>query len=284
MTIAETQRSLAVLGEDRYLGFGQVTWPLRPQGLRQTVVIPTYNERDNVGELLARLAHVLPASITEIIFVDDSTDDTPEVIRAAARQCPIPVTVHHRDKPIGGLGGAVVEGFRMASGSWVVVMDGDLQHPPEVVPQLVADGIRDGADVVVASRYAEGGNRSGLSDGYRRFVSACSTFATKLFFRTALTQISDPMSGFFAVRRSSLDTEELRPLGYKILLELVVRNRPGRVVEVPYTFQPRYAGESKSTMREGLRFLRHLAVLRAGDTRLRLCRPAASQTHALEAA
>ena len=89
----------------------------------------------------------------------------------------------------------------MARGTWVVVMDADLQHPPEVVPELVAAGTRDGADVVVASRYAEGGSRGGLSDRYRRFVSACSTLATKLFFRTALTQISDPMSGFFAVRR-----------------------------------------------------------------------------------
>jgi dolichol-phosphate mannosyltransferase len=270
MTTTEAQPGLAGLGGIRGLGFGHIAWPQQHIGPRQTVVVPTYNERDNVAELLTRLSGVLPAGDTEIVFVDDSTDDTPDVIRAASAGCAIPVTVHHRDKPVGGLGGAVVEGLRMARGAWVVVMDGDLQHPPEVVPQLVAAGVRDGADVVVASRYAEGGSRGGLADRYRRFVSACSTVATKLFFRTALTQISDPMSGFFAVRRSSLETGDLRPLGYKILLELMVRNRPGRVVEVPYTFQPRYAGESKSTVQEGLRFLRHVAVLRAGDTRLRL--------------
>jgi len=89
-------------------------------------------------------------------------------------------------------------------------------------------------------------------------------------FRSSLSQVSDPMSGFFAVRASSLDIVELRPLGYKILLELVVRNRPGRVVEVPYTFQPRHAGQSKSSFTEGLRFLRHLAMLRVGGTRARM--------------
>lgn len=237
---------------------------------RQSVVIPTFNERDNVAELLARLAQALPGDDTEIVFVDDSTDDTPDAIRAAASDCPIPVVVHHRDKAVGGLGGAVVEGFRIARGDWVVVMDGDLQHPPEVVPQLVAAGIRDGSDLIVASRYANGGSTGGLSDRYRRLVSGGSTIATKLVFYTDLTQISDPMSGFFAVRRSSLDVEELRPFGYKILLELVVRNRPGRIVEVPYTFQPRHAGESKSTIREGLRFLGHVTHLRLHGTRLKI--------------
>src|SRR2546430_2259745 len=84
-----------------------------------------------------------------------------------------------------------------------------------------------------------------------------------------LTQVSDPMSGFFTVRASSLELANLRPLGYKILLELLVRNRPGRVIEVPYAFQDRHAGASKSTVAEGWRFLRHLATLRFGGTRLR---------------
>jgi dolichol-phosphate mannosyltransferase len=270
VTIVDAQAGLSTLDHRRDLGRTGAEPAPGEQRPRQTVVIPTYNERDNVGPLLERLARILPAASTEILFVDDSTDDTPDVIREEAQHCPIPVTVHHRDDRVGGLGGAVVEGFRLARGSWIVVMDGDLQHPPEIVPQLVAAGIRDGADLVVASRYAQGGSRRGLADGYRRLVSSSSTVATKLVFRTSLTQVSDPLSGFFAVRRSSLEIDELRPYGYKILLELVVRNRPGRVVEVPYTFEARHAGESKSSVREGLRFLRHLAVLRAGDTRLRM--------------
>jgi len=232
---------------------------------RQSIVIPTFNEGANIVPLLARLSAVLPATDTEIIIVDDSTDDTPAIVRSAARTCPIPVRLHHRAEPTGGLGGAVVEGLRMAQGVWLVVMDADLQHPPESVPDLVAAGIRDGADLVVASRYVSGGSSSGLADPYRHLVSQGSRVVTKVLFRTPLIQVSDPMSGFFTVRASSLELSELRPLGYKVLLELVVRNRPGRVVEVPYEFAPRHAGESKSTVAEGLRFLRHLARLPTHD-------------------
>ncbi|WP_189332372.1 glycosyltransferase [Actinoplanes ianthinogenes] len=238
--------------------------------LRQTIVVPTFNERDNIVTLLARLTAALPADETEIVFVDDSTDDTPEVIAEAALSCPIPVTVHHREDGVGGLGGAVVEGMRLARGEWIVVMDADLQHPPEIVPTLIGAGARDGADLVVGSRYAGGGNRDGLSGGYRRLVSGGSTAVTKLIFRNSLLQVSDPMSGLFAIRTSSLEVEELRPLGYKILLELVVRNRPGRIVEVPYSFQPRHAGESKSSMAEGVRFMKHLGMLRFGTQRARM--------------
>jgi dolichol-phosphate mannosyltransferase len=149
-------------------------------------------------------------------------------------------------------------------------MDADLQHPPEIVPDLVRAGTRDGADLVVGSRYAGGGTLDGLDNGYRRLISGGSTLVTKVMFRNSLLQVSDPMSGLFAIRTSSLEVEELRPLGYKILLELVVRNRPGRIVEVPYAFQARHAGESKSSMTEGLRFLKHLGTLRFGDQRSRL--------------
>jgi dolichol-phosphate mannosyltransferase len=238
--------------------------------LRQTVVIPTFNERENIAALLERLVAVLPESDTELVFVDDSTDDTPDVIRAAAHTCPIPITVHHREHSTGGLGGAVVEGMRLARGAWIVVMDADLQHPPEIVPDLIAAGLRDGADLVIGTRYAGGGTTDGLSDGYRKLISGGSTLATKMIFRNSLLQVSDPMSGLFAVRTSSLQVDELRPLGYKVLLELVVRNRPGRIVEVPYTFQQRHAGESKSTMAEGVRFLKHLAILRFGAERTRM--------------
>jgi dolichol-phosphate mannosyltransferase len=256
--------------DDRFVGRAPVAGPgtvsLARRAPRQSLVIPTFNERENIPALLGRLAMVLPAGDTEIVFVDDSTDDTPEVIAAAARGCPIPVTVHHRTHGVGGLGGAVVEGMKLARGSWIVVMDADLQHPPEAVPDLVAAGIRDGADLVVASRYAHGGSRAGLADGYRKLVSGASTAVTKLLFHGALRRMSDPMSGFFAIRASSVEVTELRPLGYKILLELAVRTRPGRVVEVAYTFQPRHAGDSKSSLNEGLRFLRHLAVLRFSST------------------
>ncbi|MBM7169973.1 glycosyltransferase family 2 protein [Streptomyces sp. G44] len=230
-----------------------------------TVIIPTFNEAENIRELLTRLSACLPAEGGyEVLFVDDSTDDTPAVVEEAAGACPFPVTVMHREVAEGGLGGAVVEGMKAATSDWIVVMDGDLQHPPSLVRELVATGHRTGAGLVVASRYAGGGSNSGLSGGYRVAVSRGSTLLAKSLFPSALRGISDPMSGFFAIRRDLVHSraDVLRPLGYKILLELAVRCRPGTVAEVPFVFQERFGGDSKSSVREGLRFLAHLTSLR----------------------
>ncbi|MFJ8143940.1 glycosyltransferase [Streptomyces sp. NPDC096048] len=228
-----------------------------------TIVVPTYNESGNVRRLLHLITESVPARLPcEVVFVDDSTDDTPDVIREVALDCPFPVTVLHRDEPAGGLGGAVVEGMKAAGSDWIVVMDGDCQHPPSLVPELVATGERANAGLVVASRYIKGGSRAGLAGSYRIAVSRAATWLTKALFPRRLHGVSDPMSGFFAIRRSEVTAEVLKPLGYKILLELAVRNRPQAVTEVPFVFEERFAGESKSTAREGLRFLRHLAGLR----------------------
>jgi dolichol-phosphate mannosyltransferase len=231
-----------------------------------TIVVPTFNESANVRELLHQITESVPARLPcEVVFVDDSTDDTPEVIHEAARDCPFPVTVLHRDEPVGGLGGAVVEGMRAAGSDWIVVMDGDCQHPPSLVPELVATGERAHAGLVVASRYIEGGSRAGLAGSYRVAVSRGATWLTKALFPRRLRGISDPMSGFFAIRRADVAADTLKPLGYKILLELAVRSRPRQVTEVPFVFQDRFAGESKSSAREGLRFLRHLVGLRTAS-------------------
>jgi dolichol-phosphate mannosyltransferase len=236
-----------------------------------TLVVPTFNESGNVRELLRRITDSVPARLPcEVVFVDDSTDDTPQVIAEAAQDCPFPVSVLHRAEPAGGLGGAVVAGLRAATSDWSVVMDGDLQHPPSLVPELVATGERTGAELVVASRYIAGGSRAGLAGGYRIAVSRGATWLAKSLFPRALRGISDPMSGFFAVRRGAVAADVLQPLGYKILLELAVRCRPRRVAEVPFVFQDRFAGESKSTAREGLRFLRHLAGLRTASPLARM--------------
>lgn len=231
-----------------------------------TIIVPTFNESGNIRELLHQLTESVPSRLPcEVLFVDDSTDDTPEVIRDAAQDCPFPVAVLHRETPVGGLGGAVVEGMKRAGSDWIVVMDGDLQHPPALVPELVGAGERAGADLVVASRYIRGGSREGLAGGYRIAVSRGATWLTKALFPRRLRGISDPMSGFFAIRRSAVTAETLKPLGYKILLELAVRCRPETVAEVPFVFQERFAGESKSTAKEGLRFLSHLAALRTSS-------------------
>jgi len=231
-----------------------------------TIVVPTFNESANIRELLHQITESVPSRLPcEVVFVDDSTDDTPEVIYEAARDCPFPVTVLHREEPVGGLGGAVVEGMKAAGSDWIVVMDGDCQHPPSLVPELVATGERAHAGLVVASRYIKGGSRAGLAGSYRVAVSRGATWLTKSLFPRTLHGISDPMSGFFAIRRSHIASEALKPLGYKILLELAVRSRPRRVTEVPFVFQDRFAGESKSSAQEGFRFLRHLVGLRTAS-------------------
>ncbi|MGH8860670.1 MAG: glycosyltransferase, partial [Jatrophihabitantaceae bacterium] len=132
-------------------------------GTDLTVVVPTRNEAGNIAPLVARLDAALEGVTAEVIFVDDSDDDTPARIREVARTSDHPVRVVHRgpDERAGGLGSAVLAGFHAATTQWAVVMDGDLQHPPELVPQLVGEGCARNSDVVVASRYVGTGDSSG---------------------------------------------------------------------------------------------------------------------------
>jgi len=228
-----------------------------------SVIVPTFNEGPNVAELVRRTAAALPGRDIEIIFVDDSSDDTPEIIRGVASSAPVPVRLIHRDEPLGGLGGAVVEGIKAAASDFCVVMDGDLQHPPEVIADLLARAEVGDADVVVASRYVDGGTSDGLANAVRTMVSRASTMLTKAMFPKKLHNCSDPMTGFFLIDRRSLDIEELRPRGFKILLEILARKQM-RVAEVPFDFAPRFAGESKASFSQGMRFLTQLTMLRFG--------------------
>jgi dolichol-phosphate mannosyltransferase len=234
-----------------------------------SIVVPTFNEAANASALLRRIhdSVVVDGRLDcEVIFVDDGTDDLPVLVDREAHRYGMPIHVHRRDHASGGLGGAVVHGMRVASHDLVVVMDGDLQHPPEHLPALVAaayDG--EGHDLVVASRYAAGGEHDGLDGGLRRFVSKASGAVSKALFPRRLRAVTDPMSGFFAARRSSLDLAALRPSGFKILLEIVARSPRLRVREIPFVFERRIAGESHAGVVEGLRFLRQLLRLRLAN-------------------
>jgi dolichol-phosphate mannosyltransferase len=228
-----------------------------------TIVVPTFNESGNVAELLRRLTAVREeAHIDEVIFVDDSTDNTPDVISNLA-DGELPVRLVHRslDQRAGGLSGAVVTGIAAAKSPWVLVMDADLQHPPEDVPRLMKAADDPHVDTVVASRYCAGGRSAGLSNGMRRLVSTGSTRLAALLFPLRLRRCTDSMTGFFAVRRDAIDIGSLQPRGFKILLEILVRHRV-RIVEVPFTFAQRLSGDSKASMREGLHFVVQLAQLR----------------------
>jgi rhamnosyl/mannosyltransferase len=239
-----------------------------PTELRVSVIVPTRNEAGNIHELLRQLSAALtPDLAAEVVFVDDSTDDTADVIATAAGGYPLSVVLIKRARPIGGLGGAVVEGLRAARAPWAVVMDADLQHPPSLVPRLLAVGGSANVDLVVATRYADGGSGRGLGSVYRRLVSAASTALSVAALGKQAAQLSDPLSGYFAVRVAALRLDDARPIGYKVLLELALRSKLTRVAHVPYTFGIRHAGRSKSSPREGIRFLRHLLALRTVQRR-----------------
>lgn len=228
-----------------------------------TIVVPTYNEALNVPELVRRVGEATRGLDAEILFVDDSSDDTADVVRRVAPDAELPVRVIHRDAPVGGLGGAVLEGIRASASPLVLVMDGDLQHPPELIPTMVARAHEPDVDVVVASRYIGDGSSAGLANVVRQAVSSTSTAVTRAMFPVRLRDCSDPMTGFFAVRRGALDLDALHPRGFKILLEILARH-PMRVVEVPFVFGSRFAGESKANLAQGLHFLWQLAGLRFG--------------------
>lgn len=232
-----------------------------------SIIVPTYNEAPNVAELVRRITAAVSEVDAEIVFVDDSSDDTADVIEVVAAEANLPVRVIRRARAVGGLGGAVVEGLRAAASDTCLVMDADLQHPPEKIPELLARFRQGDVDVVVASRYAGGGTAHGLADRTRVMVSKASTAVTKAMFPVRLREVTDPMTGFFVVSRDTLDLDTLRPRGFKILLEILVR-RPFRVAEVPFDFADRHAGESKASVRQGFHFLAQLTALRFGKMSL----------------
>jgi dolichol-phosphate mannosyltransferase len=229
-----------------------------------SVVVPTRDEEGNVLVLVERLEGVLPARMVEIVFVDDSEDSTPDGIEAARASSRVDIRLIYRvrDRRCGGLGGAVVEGIRIARGQWVCVMDADLQHPPELLPRLLREAQAGDHDLVVASRYCSGGS-AGEVGRARSAVSKTLTLVTRLAFPFRLAGVSDPLSGFFLVRRDALELDALRPQGFKILLEIAARTRPRlRAAEVPFSFGTRHAGESKASVREGLIYIVQLFRLR----------------------
>ena len=238
-----------------------------------SVVVPTRNEAGNIAALVARLQAAVTDIPLEIVFVDDSDDNTVAVIEQVSTEATCDITLLHR--PPGersdGLGGAVVAGLRRARAPWVCVMDADLQHPPEMVPQLCARAAETGATLVVASRY----NMMGSTGQFGRVRSAIShsfTTAARVMFPNRLRGVSDPMSGFFLVRKANLPIDQLRPRGFKILLEILVRTPNLQLDEVGFAFGERYAGESKASLREGLRYLSHLAQLRFNENTRNLTR------------
>lgn len=231
-----------------------------------SIIVPTRNEADNIGTLVNQLTIATASIATEIIFVDDSDDNTPAIIDAARTTATTHITLIHRQpsQRAGGLGSAVVAGFHAARGTYVCVMDADMQHPPALVPDMLTELHNSGADIVVASRYWQGGTASGLNRP-RTLVSRMSANAARLLFPGQLRQVTDPMSGFFLVRKAALNLNELHPRGFKILLEILVRNPHLQIAEIGFQFGQRHTGSSKASLQEGMGYLSHLAQLRFGS-------------------
>lgn len=230
--------------------------------IRLSVIVPTYNERESLPALLARLEAVAQTLALEVVIVDDaSPDGTGPLGEELARAMSMRVAVLHRPAR-SGLASAAIDGAAVARGRVLSVMDADLSHPPELLPALAAV-VESGADIAVASRYVPGG---GIGDwsGPRRFLSVSATALA----RTVLDlRVHDPLSGFFAVRTALLTGHPYVGLGYKLLLEVLVRHRAGTVVEVPYWFTNRRQGQSKLTPAEVADFLRLLVRLRRARKR-----------------
>jgi dolichol-phosphate mannosyltransferase len=237
--------------------------PSIPRPLELAVVVPTFNEHDNVPLLVDKLERVLEGISYEIVFVDDdSPDGTANAVRAIGSSDPrvrILQRVHRR-----GLSSACIEGMMATAAPYIAVMDADLQHDERILPQMLEKLRAESLDVVIATRNAEGGGMgefaahrvmlSNLGDRLSRFISRA--------------RLSDPMSGFFIVRRAYLDevVRSASGIGFKILLDLVASAaRPVRIGEVPYTFRQRVHGDSKLDIVVGLEYLQLLLDKTVGD-------------------
>ncbi|MDB9444872.1 glycosyltransferase [Anabaena sp. CS-542/02] len=227
-----------------------------------SLVIPTYKEKDNIQKVIHILTQTLNESIPgdyELIVVDDDSPDlTWKVAQSLTQEYP-QLRVMRRQQER-GLSSAVIRGWQVAKGDILGVIDGDLQHPPEVLTQLLTK-IAQGADLAVASRHVDGGGVSSWSV-VRRFLSRGAQVLGLIVLPRVLSRVSDPMSGYFMVRRHSILGVTLHPVGYKILLEVIARGNIQNISEVGYVFCERKDGESKVTWKQYLEYLHHLIRLR----------------------
>jgi len=233
-----------------------------------SLVVPTYNERANILNIVRILSQLLDGFIPEgyelIVVDDDSPDRTWEVAASLIPEYP-QLRVMRRTSER-GLSSAVIRGWQASRGQVLGVIDGDLQHPPQVLTELLS-AIEQGADLAVASRHVEGGGVSSWSV-VRRFLSRGAQIMGLILLPGVLGRVSDPMSGYFMVRRNCIIGKKLNPVGYKILIEVLGRGQVREIAEVGYVFQERQEGESKVTWKQYIDYLHHLLRLRLSQGRI----------------
>jgi len=211
-----------------------------------SIIIPTYNESENIIQVLKSIGEHLPEDIVaEALVVDDNSPDgtgkiVEDYITDAHNEIGYTIEVIHR-KTKSGLSSAILDGIQHSTGETVVIMDSDFSHPPKIIPQLIEEIKTSKCDIVIASRFVPGGAINGWSTK-RKLISK----AGKEIAKAGLgVNESDPMSGFFAFKRKILDGIKFDAIGYKMLLEILVKTKGAKVKEIPYTFTDRTRGSSK---------------------------------------
>lgn len=222
-----------------------------------TIVVPTYREAENLPRLLPRILSALEADglTGGVIIIDDnSPDETAKACLPFTQTGRVRLEVRQGER---GLSSAVLHGIDLTESEFVVVMDADLSHPPEALPDLL-QALRDGADMAIGSRYSAGGSTADNWTTWRWINSNVATLLAR-----PLTRAKDPMAGYLAIRRDRIASARgsLNPIGYKIGLELIVKCGCKRVAEVPIRFEDRAYGKSKLNMREQWLYLRHIVRL-----------------------
>jgi dolichol-phosphate mannosyltransferase len=233
-----------------------------------SLIVPTYNESGNIEKIVQILSNILDKSLPndyELIIVDDdSTDRTWNLAQGLMADYPHLRVMRRQTER--GLSTAVIRGWQASRGEILGVIDGDLQHPPDVLLKLVAE-IDRGADLAVASRHVEDG---GVSDWsiVRRVLSRGAQMLGLVILPGAISRVSDPMSGYFMVRRSAIAGKRMDPIGYKILIEVLGRGDIEQIAEAGYIFQEREEGKSKVTWKQYKEYIHHLIRLRFSTGRL----------------
>ncbi|MBI5179525.1 MAG: polyprenol monophosphomannose synthase [Nitrospinae bacterium] len=228
-----------------------------------SLVIPTYNEALNIAELIRRVSGSFAGSgaSLELIVVDDnSPDGTAQKAEELKSQYPgMKVIVRTAER---GLATAVVRGWEQAEGSYLAVIDADLQHPPDIIRRLHSAAQSQGADMAVASRKVEGGGTSDW-EFHRVVISNVANIIAKCLLPWSLRDIKDTTTGCFLFKRENVELAKLSPTGFKIFLEVLVRGKFSNPVEVGYVFNQRSLGQSKMTLKQDIEFIIHLLKLGA---------------------
>jgi dolichol-phosphate mannosyltransferase len=226
--------------------------------MKVSIVIPTYKEKDNIPELFDRIFKVLNNNKIdgEIIVVDDNSQDgTNEIVNKYMKSKPVKLLLRKEKR---GYTSACIDGFKIATGEVILLMNADLQHPPEKIPDLI-NAIKKGADIAIGSRYVKDGSLGELSIG-RKIVSKGASALTNIILNE-IKDIKDKESGFFAFKREVIKDIELKPIGFRILLEILVLGNYNKADEIGFEFGKYSAGENKLGIGIGYSYISHLIRL-----------------------